>query len=103
MRCELKGRLAQLGGLATGLALAVIAFSGMGLHLAEATTVHSTGMNIPAPTKPVVQGDKIENIAACPGQVAWHKDFETACHTSRKSGKPVLLIEMLGRLDEEFC
>jgi hypothetical protein len=38
-----------------------------------------------------------------PGKVNWHADFATARAASAKSGKPVLLFQMLGRLDEQFC
>jgi len=38
-----------------------------------------------------------------PGLVRWHADFEAACAAARSSGKPVLLFQLLGRLDEEFC
>lgn len=38
-----------------------------------------------------------------PGDVNWHADFETACNVSRKSGKPVLLFQMMGNLDDRFC
>jgi hypothetical protein len=38
-----------------------------------------------------------------PGKVKWHADFTTACQAAEKSGKPVLLFQMMGRLDERFC
>lgn len=38
-----------------------------------------------------------------PGKVKWHDDFETACNASRDSGKPVLLFQLMGRLDDVFC
>ena len=38
-----------------------------------------------------------------PGLVNWHTDFDIACAISRKSGKPVLLFQMLGELDQKFC
>lgn len=34
-----------------------------------------------------------------PGQVRWHDNFEAACTASKQSGKPVLLFQLLGRLD----
>jgi hypothetical protein len=36
-------------------------------------------------------------------KVAWHASFEKAVEAARTSGKPVLLFQLLGRLDEEFC
>jgi hypothetical protein len=38
-----------------------------------------------------------------PGDVAWHSNFAAACEASKQSGKPVLLFQLLGKLDEEFC
>ena len=43
------------------------------------------------------------NPAVAPGQVVWHDDFRAACAASADSGRPVLLFQMLGRLDQEFC
>ncbi len=37
------------------------------------------------------------------GKVAWHADLATACAAAKKSGKPVLLFHMMGRLDDRFC
>lgn len=38
-----------------------------------------------------------------PGLVRWHADFDAACAAARASGKPVLLFQLLGRLDDELC
>lgn len=38
-----------------------------------------------------------------PGMVAWHADFASACKLAKTSGKPVLLFQMMGKLDDEFC
>ena len=38
-----------------------------------------------------------------PGLVAWQPDFQAACTASVKSSKPVLLFQMMGQLDQEFC
>jgi hypothetical protein len=35
--------------------------------------------------------------------VRWHRDFAAACTAARSSGKPVFLLHMMGRLDEQFC
>jgi hypothetical protein len=37
------------------------------------------------------------------GDVAWHGSFEDALAAAGASGKPVLLFQLLGRLDDEFC
>ena len=49
-----------------------------------------------------VKPAKSENPKVKPGLVKWHKDFETACAKSRQSGKPVLLFQLLGNLDQRF-
>jgi hypothetical protein len=38
-----------------------------------------------------------------PGAVNWHSTLDDACKASAKSGKPVLLFQMMGNLDEKFC
>jgi hypothetical protein len=38
-----------------------------------------------------------------PGKVRWHSDFAAACRAAQKSGKPVLLFQMMGKLDDRFC
>ena len=43
------------------------------------------------------------NPKVAPGKVTWHKDFAAACEASKKSGKPVLLFQMMGKLDDKFC
>jgi hypothetical protein len=44
-----------------------------------------------------------DNPKVPPGQVVWHPNFAAACKASRASGKPVLLFQMMGKLDEQFC
>jgi hypothetical protein len=43
------------------------------------------------------------NPAVKPGDVRWHASFDAARDASRRSGKPVLLFHLLGRLDQQFC
>lgn len=43
------------------------------------------------------------NPTVAPGQVNWHPTFAAACEASKKSGKPVLLFQLLGKLDQKFC
>jgi hypothetical protein len=38
-----------------------------------------------------------------PGLVSWHASLAEACDASRQSGKPVLVFQMMGKLDEKFC
>jgi hypothetical protein len=72
-----------------------------------------------APTKRVIERPAKEVIAArsaaapvalpfdnpkvAPGRVVWHPSFAAACKASQVSGKPVLLFQMMGKLDEQFC
>ncbi len=51
----------------------------------------------------VAASGEFRNPRVRPGRVSWHPDFATACEASRKSGKPVLLFQMLGKLDDRFC
>ena len=43
------------------------------------------------------------NPAVKPGKVNWHPTFAEACAASKQSGKPVLLFQLLGKLDHKFC
>jgi len=52
-----------------------------------------------APPAPVLA----DNPKVAPGKVAWHPDLAAACAASAKSKKPVLLFQMMGKLDEQFC
>jgi hypothetical protein len=58
-----------------------------------------------ARTVPTVapSADAFVNPKVQPGKVHWHKDFITACRAAEKSGKPVLLFQMMGKLDDQFC
>ncbi len=49
-------------------------------------------------TNPQFINPKVE-----PGKVRWHKTFAAACRAAKQSGKPVLLFQMMGKLDERFC
>jgi hypothetical protein len=44
-----------------------------------------------------------ENPRVTPGLIGWHADLSAARTAARESGRPVLLFQLLGRLDEEFC
>jgi hypothetical protein len=48
-------------------------------------------------------GERFVNPRVQPGRVRWHEDFAAACAAGRTSGKPVLLFQMLGRMDQKFC
>ena len=38
-----------------------------------------------------------------PGLVRWHSTYKEALQAAQQSGKPVLLFQLMGRLDQEFC
>lgn len=69
---------------------AILAKTAAGQPIAPAPT--------PANTKADPANPKVE-----PGKVKWHADFAAACQASAKSGKPVLLFQMMGKLDDQFC
>jgi len=43
-----------------------------------------------------------DNPKVAPGRVSWHPSFSAACEAARNSRKPVLLFQMMGKLDEQF-
>ncbi|SRR5258708_21336582 len=61
--------------------------------------VLATTTSVPAP--PAKEG--FVNPKVEPGKVNWHADFDTACKAAAKTGKPVLLFQMMGKLDDQFC
>lgn len=48
-------------------------------------------------------GEKPFNPRVAPGLVKWHPDLDTAKRAAGVSRKPVLLVQVLGDLDHEFC
>jgi hypothetical protein len=54
-----------------------------------------------APAKPGADG--FVNPKVEPGKVKWHATFAEACAASAKSGRPVMLFQMMGKLDDQFC
>jgi hypothetical protein len=54
----------------------------------------------PAPGAPA---PAFNNPKVAPGKVRWHADQDTAVKAAARSGKPVLLFLMMGRLDQRFC
>jgi hypothetical protein len=58
------------------------------------------GQTTPGSTSPA---SEFVNPKVEPGKVHWHKTFADACTAAKKSGKPVLLFQMMGKLDQRFC
>src|SRR5712692_5694183 len=48
-------------------------------------------------------GKEFVNPKVQPGSVHWHPSLADACAAAKKSGKPVLLFQMMGKLDDQFC
>ncbi|MFL5328872.1 MAG: hypothetical protein ACJ8C4_08140 [Gemmataceae bacterium] len=49
------------------------------------------------------RGERDDNPRVVPGMVHWHPSCAAAMAAASKSGKPVLLFQMMGRLDHQFC
>lgn len=57
-----------------------------------------------AETRPAVPATApVPDAKAQPGKVHWHPTLDAARAAAAKSGKPVLLFHMMGRLDQTFC
>jgi TAT (twin-arginine translocation) pathway signal sequence len=61
------------------------------------------GLGATGMSRPGFSGAHFANSEVVPGLVRWHSDFATACRSARASGRPVMLLHMLGRLDQQFC
>jgi len=48
-------------------------------------------------------GKEFVNPKVQPGKVHWHPSLAVACEAAKKSGKPILLFQMMGKLDDQFC
>lgn len=64
---------------------------------APQSSAKTLGSSQKSPLKPG-SNQKVE-----PGKVRWHRAIQTAMEASSQSGKPVLLFQMMGRLDDRFC
>lgn len=72
-------------------------------------------MGIEAPLKRLISSASSTNSASSyllgaamekkvvPGLVSWTGDMELAKGKAKALGKPILVFQMMGRLDEEFC
>jgi hypothetical protein len=78
------------------------------LRAAAQTADVSKTTHIERPTRLLVANntatpDGFANPKVAPGLVRWHASFAAACEAAQKSGKPVLLFQMMGKLDDQFC
>lgn len=59
-------------------------------------------INISAGPGPAARNSRKANKVE-PGLVSWHESFASAMKVAQSSGKPVLLFQMMGYLDDRFC
>ena len=52
---------------------------------------------------PTLKEERTSHGRVKPGSVKWHDSLKSACAAAHHSGKPVLVFQMMGRLDQEFC
>lgn len=57
-----------------------------------------TAAQLPELEDLTIKADKVK-----PGRIEWHTTFQKAMAASARSGKPVFLFHMMGRLDDRFC
>lgn len=62
----------------------------------------ATVQPVAGPTAPAAPKEFV-NPKVDTGKIKWHATFEEACAASKKSGKPVMLFQMMGKLDDQFC
>jgi hypothetical protein len=76
-------------------------------HMSKGFVEPPTEMAIARRTTPVptavASSAAVANPRVAPGKVQWHANFAAACEAAQKSGKAVLLFQMMGKLDEQFC
>jgi hypothetical protein len=88
-------------GLAAALTAAAKAPGGRGKGAIELGPKEVLATTTPAPIPPAKDG--FVNPKVEPGKVRWHTDFDAACKAAAKTGRPVLLFQMMGKLDDQFC
>ena len=93
----------RAGSVLAGLALAALltspAMSDMPKYVVERSTKDVLAAHSGAAAMTIASA----NPKVAPGRVSWHPTFAAACAASLASGKPVLLFQMMGNLDEQFC
>jgi hypothetical protein len=77
--------------------------AGTVLTFGGANASHGDIRSVSPQSSPIPAVTETANPQVRPGRVRWHADFSAACAAGRSSGKPVLLFQMLGRLDQKFC
>jgi len=97
--------------IVAGIAL-VLNSPGLAQEKAAKTADITKGVRIEKPAKTIlahnsggtaVSGKVFINPKVQPGNVNWHSSWTEACEAAKKSKKPVLLFQMMGKLDDQFC
>jgi hypothetical protein len=109
----LGGGLVGLGLLATGVPLVATRPPAADAAPPAAARLDRTKSKIETPVKDLAaisaqlreaaKNQTFVNPKVAPGKVRWHADLAAACRAAQKSGKPVLLFQMMGKLDDQFC
>jgi hypothetical protein len=83
------------------LALNIAIFAGMTLHerLAAQATLRQTEADVAAIDAQVAQLDVIDNESMAYMRAGWRLDFSAAVDESKKTGRPIFLYTMKGRID----
>jgi hypothetical protein len=71
--------------------------------IAKGAVIERSSQKLIANNTSAVPASQENNPTVEPGSVHWHPGFTAACEAAKKSGKPVLLFQMMGRLDQQFC
>jgi hypothetical protein len=84
------------GGAVAGLAT---------LAVAVAMAQDRGKRKVELPTEKVVadRSAPADNPKVEPGKVRWHASVEAARAAAARSGKPVMIFYMMGKLDDRFC
>jgi|GEM_PF-1682134 len=69
--------------------------------LTKGQVVEKPAASVVRGSTPAVGADA--NPKVDPGKVRWHATVEDARAASAKTGRPVLLLHMMGKLDLQFC
>ena len=72
---------------------------------AKTVLANTAGLNVGIPAVANVNATvpQSDNPKVQPGLVRWHPTMTEACAAARPAGKPVLLFQLMGNLDERFC
>jgi hypothetical protein len=96
-------RCYRAGNVLAGLALAALSTSPVMSDMPKYVVERPTKEVLAARSGAAAVTAVFDNPKVAPGRVSWHPTFAAACAASRASGKPVLLFQMMGNLDKQFC